>query len=160
MRVFLTTSPVHTLSLGRAIAELLEPGDFVSLQGELGAGKTTLAQGLARGLGVAAETPVTSPTYTLLNIYPTRIPLYHFDLYRLGGDDDALAAGFDEYFSGNGICLVEWPERLTSLLPESRLEILLEYQGDDARRIELRPFGKRFLQFVNALPADELIFRI
>lgn len=158
MRVFVTTSPCQTLSLGGAIAALLEPGDFVSLKGELGAGKTTFAQGLARGLGVAADTPVTSPTYTLLNLYPTQIPLYHFDLYRLSDDDDALAAGFDEYFSANGICLVEWPERLSSLLPESRLEILLEYYGDEARRIELHPFGDRFLRLMTSLPGDEQIF--
>lgn len=158
MRTFVATSPARTCCLAAVIAALLEPGDFIALKGELGAGKTTFAQGLARGLGVAADTPVTSPTYTLLNSYPTQIPLYHFDLYRLAGDDDALAAGFDEYFSGNGICLVEWPERLASLLPDSRLEILLEYHGDEARRIELRPFGDRFRRLLTYLPADAQIF--
>lgn len=158
MRMFVATSPAATCSLAAAVAALLEPGDFIALQGELGAGKTTFAQGLARGLGVPAGMPVTSPTYTLLNIYQTPMPLYHFDLYRLAGDDDAIAAGFDEYFAGNGICLVEWPERLDSLLPPSRLEILLEYHDDETRRIELRPIGDRFLRLVAALPADELIF--
>ena len=158
MRTFVATSPASTCYLAAAVAALLEPGDFISLKGELGAGKTTFAQGLARGLGVTADTPVTSPTYTLLNSYPTPIPLHHFDLYRLAGDDDAMAAGFDEYFSGSGICLVEWPERLSALLPDSRLEVLLEYQGDEARRIELHPFGDRFERLLTCLPDDAQIF--
>lgn len=148
MLEIVTSSADSTRRLGAAIAALLEPGDFLCLRGELGAGKTTFAQGLAHGLGVADDTPVTSPTYTLLNIHNARLPLYHFDLYRLSGDDDALAAGFDEYFSGSGVCLVEWPERLCELLPPERLEILLEYIDEERRKVVLKPFGNRFVMLV------------
>lgn len=148
MQVFISDSPEQTESLGVVLAGLLQPGEFISLHGELGAGKTCFAQGVAYGLGVSRETPVTSPTYTLLNIYPGRLPLYHFDLYRLNSDEDAYDAGFDEYFYGDGVSLVEWPQRLVSLLPESRLEIFLSYLDDHIRRIEFQPFGERFIRMV------------
>lgn len=136
MRI-MSDSPDATERLAERVAQLLQPGDFVSLLGELGAGKTRFAGGIAKGLGVDQSIPVTSPTYTLLNIYQGRIPLYHFDLYRLSGDDDIVDLGFSEYFSGNGICLVEWPERLNRELPSSRLEIRLHYLDDRCRDIEL-----------------------
>jgi len=140
--------------LGEKLADLLQPGDFISLHGELGAGKTLFAQGVAYGLGVSRETPVTSPTYTLLNIYPARVPLYHFDLYRLNSDADALDAGFDEYFFGEGISLVEWPQRLARLLPASRLEIFFSYLDDHVRKIEFQPVGDRFIRMAAALTAN------
>ena len=144
MQVFVSGSPEQTESLGMTLAGLLQPGDFIALHGELGAGKTRFAQGVAYGLGVSRETPVTSPTYTLLNIYPARVPLYHFDLYRLNSDADAYDAGFDEYFFGDGVSLVEWPQRLVSLLPANRLEIYFSYLDDTVRKIAFHPFGDRF----------------
>jgi tRNA threonylcarbamoyladenosine biosynthesis protein TsaE len=148
MQVFVSASPEETRSLGIKLAGLLQSGDFIALHGELGAGKTLFAQGVACGLGVSRETPVTSPTYTLLNIYPARVPLYHFDLYRLNSDTDASDAGFEEYFFGDGVSLVEWPQRLVSLLPSARLEIFFSYLDDQARRIEFHPFGGRFIRMV------------
>ncbi len=160
MQVLVSGSPSQTESLGAALAGLLQPGDFISLHGELGAGKTRFAQGVAYGLGVSRETPVTSPTYTLLNIYPTRVPLYHFDLYRLASDADAYDAGFDEYFYGNGVSLVEWPQRLVSLLPASRLEIFFSYLDDNVRRIEFHPFGERFNNMMTTLAAAPEYFLV
>src|SRR6185369_2362672 len=143
MRV-LSDSPESTEALAGKLSQLLLPGDFISLHGDLGAGKTKFASGIAKGLGVDPSIPITSPTYTLLNIYQGRIPLYHFDLYRLSGDDDVVALGFPEYFYGNGICLVEWPERLHDELPQSRLEIRLNHVDDDSRDIELISTSSRY----------------
>ena len=156
MRFFVSVSPEATESLGIILAAQLQPGDFIALHGELGAGKTRFAQGVAYGLGVPRATPVTSPTYALLNIYQTQIPLYHFDLYRLASDDDASDAGFDEYFFGAGVSLVEWPQRLINLLPDSRLEIYFSYLDDNVRRVEFHPFGARFSRLAAelAVPPD------
>jgi tRNA threonylcarbamoyladenosine biosynthesis protein TsaE len=139
--LIVSESPQATEQLGFSLARLLRPGDFIALHGELGAGKTKFAGGVAKGLGVDPAVPVTSPTYTLLNIYQGRIPLYHFDLYRLQGDDDAVALGFPDYFSGGGVSLVEWPERLQAELPSARLEIQMKYGAETVREIELIPVG-------------------
>jgi tRNA threonylcarbamoyladenosine biosynthesis protein TsaE len=154
MRV-LSDSPDATETLAGRLSQLLLPGDFISLHGELGAGKTKFASGVAKGLGVDPSKPITSPTYTLLNIYEGRIPLYHFDLYRLSGDDDAVALGFSEYFYGNGICLVEWSERLHDELPQSRLEIRLSYVDDDSRDIELISTSPRYDRLLEQLLAGD-----
>lgn len=136
MRI-ISASPAATEAFAARVGQLLLPGDFVSLHGELGAGKTRFAGGIARGLGVDPAIFVTSPTYTLLNIYQGRMPLYHFDLYRLSGDDDVVALGFSEYFSANGVCLVEWSERLNDEIPQGRLEVSLSYIDESSRSIEL-----------------------
>lgn len=143
MRI-VSESPEFTDKLASALAQLLLPGDFISLHGELGAGKTRFAGGIAKGLGVDPSVPVTSPTYTLLNIYDGRVPLYHFDLYRLSGDDDIVDLGFSEYFFGNGVCLVEWPERMKDELPSGRLEISLTYIDENCREIELLSTSSRY----------------
>lgn len=150
MRI-LSESPEATDQLGFNLAQILLPGDFIALHGELGAGKTRFAGGVARGLGVDQAVPVTSPTYTLLNIYQGRIPLYHFDLYRLGGDDDVVELGFTDYFAGDGVSLVEWPERLQAELPPARLEIFLNYIDENVREIELVPFAERYEKLLEKL---------
>ena len=127
---------------------VLEPGDFIALRGELGSGKTRFANGIARGLEIPPAIPITSPTFTLLNIYEGRLPLFHFDLYRLAGDDDVVALGFDEYFAGQGVSLVEWAERLESELPPERLEISFSYVDEQRRRIVVAPFGTRFKRLI------------
>lgn len=96
------------MQLGR----LLEPSALILLQGNLGAGKSVLARGIARGLGVASNVPITSPTFTLMNHYSARLELYHFDLYRLSDPDELIELGFDDYAHGSGVALVEWPEKL------------------------------------------------
>lgn len=151
MAVFDSGTPNETEKIGALIGGLLEPGDFIALRGELGAGKTRFARGVATGLGVDPYLPVTSPTYTLLNIYQGRMPLYHFDLYRLSGDADVLDLGFDDYFHGDGVSLVEWPERLDEELPGDRLEIVFNYTGETRRRIELVATSSRFKKVVDEL---------
>jgi len=148
---FFSDSPGSTEALAGRLSQLLLPGDFISLRGELGAGKTKFASGVAKGLGVDPSTPITSPTYTLLNIYQGRIPLYHFDLYRLSGDNDVVDLGFSEYFYGNGICLVEWAERLHDELPQSRLEIRLSHLDADTRDIELISTSSRYDRLLELL---------
>lgn len=108
----ISTSEEQTGAIGTLIGRCLDGPLLILLQGQLGAGKTVIARGIARGLGVAAETPVTSPTFTLMNHYPARLDLYHFDLYRLSGPEDLVDIGFDEYAFGAGVAIVEWPEKL------------------------------------------------
>ncbi len=108
----ISASEEETLEIGKLIGCCLDAPQLILLQGNLGAGKTVIARGIARGLGVALETPVTSPTFTLMNHYPARLDLYHFDLYRLSGPEDLVDIGFDDYAFGAGIALVEWPEKL------------------------------------------------
>lgn len=146
-----TYSPEETDALAAKIADLVEPGDFIALKGDLGAGKTRFAQGVAAGIGVSKGSPVTSPTYTLMNIHAGRIPLYHFDLYRLSCEAEVVDLGFAEYFNGNGVCLVEWPEKLSAELPGERLEICFSYIDDSVRKIELIPFGARFTDLLKRM---------
>lgn len=155
MRI-VSSSPEATEQLGARLAQLLQPGDFIALHGELGAGKTKFASGIARGLGVDPSVPVTSPTYTLMNIYHGDIPLYHFDLYRLGGDYDIIDLGFNEYFSGDGICLVEWAERLEKELPQERLEVFISFEAENVRQIELLPVSGRFGSILKTLTGTNI----
>jgi tRNA threonylcarbamoyladenosine biosynthesis protein TsaE len=135
-----------TLALGNQLAQVLEPGMFVALSGNLGSGKTTLTRGVLRGLGFAGK--VKSPTYTLVELYNlSRLDLYHFDLYRFNDPQEWLDAGFGDYFEPRHLCLVEWPERAGGLLPVPDLEISLNVE-DDGRRIRIAAeteHGKRCL---------------
>lgn len=153
--LIISDSPAATEAFACRVGQLLSPGDFISLRGELGAGKTRFASGIARGLGVDPAIPVTSPTYTLLNIYEGRLPLYHFDLYRLRGDDEVIDLGFSEYFYGSGVCLVEWSERLIEELPQGRLEIFLSYLDESSRSIELISTSPRYARLLELLSADD-----
>jgi tRNA threonylcarbamoyladenosine biosynthesis protein TsaE len=107
-----TGSEEETGRLGRRLGKLVQSPVCILLQGELGAGKSVLARALARGLGIPADVPITSPTFTLMNHYPARLDLYHFDLYRLTAVDELLEIGFDDFAHSDGVALVEWPERL------------------------------------------------
>ncbi len=140
----ITTSPAQTEQLGERLARILEGGDIVTLQGDLGAGKTRFSQGVAFGLGVERSYPITSPTYTILNEYEGRLPLYHFDFYRFGAESDLRELGFEEQFYGRGVCLVEWPQRLAAGFSEEYLEIRIDLLGDDARSFTLIPHGSAF----------------
>lgn len=146
-------APEETERLGELLGSLARPGDYVSLIGGLGAGKTCFARGVARGVGVDPGVPITSPTFTLLNIHQGRIPFYHFDLYRLAGDGDVDELGFGEYFSGDGLCLVEWAERLAAELPDERLEVHFSHLDDSIRRLEFRAFGARYDRLLEELTA-------
>ena len=129
-----TNSAAETKALGEKLASRLKAGDVVVLEGELGAGKSELARGIARGLGVT-ET-VTSPSFTILNVYESgRCPLYHFDWYRLESEEELYELGMDEYLGGDGIAVIEWAERCPEAVPENVLRIRLEATGGESRRI-------------------------
>ena len=132
-----TESAAATLELGRSVGRLLRPGEVVGLFGELGSGKTTLIKGCALGLGVADARIVTSPTFTLMNIYHGRCPVYHFDLYRIHSPDEFAEIGHADFFGGEGVCLIEWAERAGPLLPADALRVLCTTLGPERRRIEI-----------------------
>ena len=131
-----TNSATETRALGEQLARRLQPGDTVILEGELGAGKSELARGIARGLDVT-ET-VTSPSFTILNVYESgRCPLYHFDWYRLESEEELYELGMEEYLGGDGVAVVEWAERCPDAVPEKCIRIRLEVTGEETRRIEI-----------------------
>lgn len=136
----ITQSAAETRALGMRLAEKLKAGDVVLLEGELGAGKSELARGVAKGLGVT-ET-VTSPSFTILNVYESgMIPLYHFDWYRLESEEELYELGMDEYLGGDGIALVEWPCRCPDAVPADCLWIRITAEGDQTRRFEAETRG-------------------
>jgi tRNA threonylcarbamoyladenosine biosynthesis protein TsaE len=131
-----TRGVAETIAFGEQFASELRAGDVIALRGELGAGKTCLVKGIARGLGIAQE--VTSPTFTLIHEYRGgRLPLYHVDLYRLDGVEAAVGIGIEEYLGGNGVTVVEWAEKIESLLPAATRRISLSVVDDNTRRIEV-----------------------
>ena len=153
MACVVTHSGEETMALGARLGRLLAPGDFIALVGELGAGKTQFAKGIASGLEVDPGTPVTSPTYTILNIYQGRIPLYHFDLYRLQGPEEVAELGFEEYFSGTGACIVEWAERLAEEAPAGLLTVTLCHADADTREVSFAASGTRAAELLSRLLA-------
>jgi tRNA threonylcarbamoyl adenosine modification protein YjeE len=130
-----TVSPSETMALGRKLAEGLRPGDVLALYGDLGAGKTHLAKGVCAGLGIAPE-DVTSPTFTIAQEYEGRLPVYHLDAYRIERLAEMAELGYETYFFGDGVALVEWPERIEPLLPDYTIRLRLTHLGEDRRRIE------------------------
>ena len=133
--IFTTNSPVETEALGERIAKILTPGTVIAYCGDLGAGKTAFTRGLARGLGY--REPVTSPTYTIVNEYlGGRLPLFHFDMYRLGSSDDLWDIGWEDYLERGGICAVEWSENVEDAM-ESAIWIRIEKTGEESRRITI-----------------------
>ena len=132
---FITHSPEETENLGAALGNILPAGTIVAYRGDLGAGKTAFTRGLARGLGYTQ--PVTSPTYTIVNEYlGGRLPLFHFDMYRLFSSDDLWDIGWEDYLDRNGICAVEWSERVTDAM-EDATWVTIEKLGESTRRITL-----------------------
>ncbi len=144
---FVTHSPNDTLTLGEKIGQHLEIGDIVFLFGDLGAGKTTLTQGIARGLGVAREEYVRSPTFTLVNEYRGKVPVFHIDLYRIASSRELENLGLEDTFAGEGISIVEWAEKLfaeedasTPLLGIERwIEIHIKIEEGESRKFNIKP---------------------
>ena len=133
--IYLSNSPEETEKIGAALAKILQPGTVLAYRGDLGAGKTAFTRGLARGLGYLE--PVTSPTYTIVNEYlGGRLPLFHFDMYRLGSADDLWDIGWEDYLDRGGICAVEWSENVADAL-ENALVVRIEKTGDESRRITI-----------------------
>lgn len=137
-----TGSSDETEALGATIGSLLQPGSFLALRGDLGGGKTCLTRGVVASLAPQSAHLVASPTYAIMNCYPGNTPVYHFDFYRLSGDDDIAELGFEEYFYGDGVCVVEWSERLVELMPPDVLTLLFEYSGDDRRLVSITSSGQ------------------
>lgn len=133
-----TCSSGETEELGERIGRALQGGAVLALIGDLGAGKTTLAKGISRGLGVSAL--VHSPTFTLIHEHAGRVPVYHLDLYRLDSAAELLDLGWEDYLYGEGVCIVEWAEKAPDCLPGDRIEIRITSDGD-SRRFEIRGMG-------------------
>ena len=132
---YTTTSPAETEAIGAALGKILPAGTVIAYRGDLGAGKTAFTRGLAKGLGCTDL--VTSPTYTIVNEYlGGRLPLFHFDMYRLRSSDDLFDIGWDDYLDRNGICAVEWSENVDDAM-EGAVSITIEKLGEDTRRITI-----------------------
>ncbi len=120
---FKTESPEETQAFGEKLGKTLKQGDVIALVGDLGTGKTCLTQGIARGVGIASDAVVNSPSYILINEYNGAIPIYHIDLYRLENSEEIAELGLSEYMEGDGICIIEWAERMTDALPDTCIKI-------------------------------------
>lgn len=136
-----TVSLAETETLGRRIGGRLFPGAVVALNGPLGAGKTHLARAIAEGLDVKYPDQVTSPTFVLIQEYAARLPIFHFDAYRLKSVEEFEALGSAEYFAAGGVCLIEWAERVAEALPQERLDIAIAIVSPNRRRFQLRGHG-------------------
>ena len=137
----------ETIDLGERLGRNLRRGDIVCLFGDLGGGKTTFVKGLAKGLKVKLNS-VNSPTFVLMNIYEGKIPLYHFDLYRLRNTEELQHIGYEEFLYGEGIAAIEWAERLEDLLPKEHLAVRFEHK-DEGRRINFSAKGKRYQEMIS-----------
>ena len=139
---FITNSPLETEKVGEALGKSLRPGTIVAYEGDLGAGKTAFTRGLARGLGAAEQ--VTSPTYTIVNEYLSgRMPLFHFDMYRLASSDDLWDIGWEDYLERGGVCAVEWSENVADAL-EGAITVCIQKTGEESRKITIT--GGAFLE--------------
>ena len=136
MRSFKTESAAETIALGEEIGRKLSPGAVVALNGGLGAGKTWLSKGIAKALGFGGD--VVSPTFTIINIYAGKVPIYHFDCYRLNSNADLENIGYEEYFYGKGVTLVEWAEKIAGLLPENSVYIDIKTKGENSREFQIK----------------------
>ena len=137
---FETHSVAQTQALGAALAKQLEPDDVLLMLGDMGAGKSEFTRGLARGLGVTGY--VTSPTFTIMQLHDSgRLPLYHFDWYRISDAEELNELSMDEYLHAGGVAVIEWPSRAEEAIPETYLEVAIEPLSDDVRRITLTPVG-------------------
>jgi tRNA threonylcarbamoyladenosine biosynthesis protein TsaE len=153
--VIQTKNTSETIRLGKRIGEHLRPGDVVALAGELGTGKTQLIKGVAAGVGIGKPTYVTSPSFTLINEYTGKIPFYHIDLYRLKSEKEAEELGLEELFQSKGITVVEWADKIPSLLPNEILWINIHYTGKYTRSLEILGKGKRYLNLVDQIQSSE-----
>lgn len=143
-----TLNERETQLLAERLASYLTPGMVITLEGELGVGKTTFTKGIARGLGI--NEIVTSPTFTIIKEYvSSEIPLYHIDAYRLEGSDEDI--GLEDYFYGDGISVIEWAQFIDDLLPDQYLEIMIEYIDGNSRNINLKTDGNNYMEIINQL---------
>jgi tRNA threonylcarbamoyladenosine biosynthesis protein TsaE len=145
-----SADPATTRRIGAALAGVARPGDVICLWGDLGAGKTQLAKGFGAGLGV--RDTVTSPSFILMAEYEGRLPLFHIDLYRLGGPEEAVGGGLLDDRQGAGVTLIEWPERLGAAIPARRLDIRIDIDGESSRTLTLESTDASLGRYLDALP--------
>jgi tRNA threonylcarbamoyladenosine biosynthesis protein TsaE len=148
----ISDSAEQTRRIGERLGLLLQAGDVICLEGALGAGKTCLAQGIGRGLRVTSA--ITSPTFIIVNEYPLpdrESTFYHIDLYRVQAAAEACATGLEEYFYGDGVCVIEWAERVVEIVPRDRLWITMRYLDDTKRQLMLRARGERYEELLECL---------
>ena len=146
--VVCTSSPEETTQLGEFIGGVLKPGTIIGLSGELGTGKTHLIKGLAEGLGVDERYYVTSPSFTIINEYPGKIPLNHFDLYRLEGREQLEELGCEEYFYSERVTVIEWAEKVLPLLPGNHLMVEITHLGENRRKFKITGLGHAYRDIV------------
>lgn len=155
--VYETFSVEETERLGEKLAAAALPGSLYTLDGELGVGKTALTRGIARGLGIGEE--ICSPTFTIVQVYEEgRMPLYHFDVYRIGDPEEMEEIGYEDYFYGNGLTMIEWANRIEELLPESYLRITIAKnleKGFDYRHIMVEPVGNEAICMLEHMDGSE-----
>lgn len=138
---YISNSEKDTYKLAKMFEEKLHGGEVVVLNGDLGAGKTTFTKGLCKALGVTEN--VTSPTFTLMNIYKSgRLNLYHFDMYRIEDESEALELGLDEFFNSNGVCMIEWAENIRNMIPKNHITINITKLGENSREFEFMGMGE------------------
>ncbi|HOJ79958.1 MAG TPA: tRNA (adenosine(37)-N6)-threonylcarbamoyltransferase complex ATPase subunit type 1 TsaE [Clostridiales bacterium] len=152
MKEFRASSVADTVELGRKLGSMLQRGDNVCLFGDLGTGKTAFTSGIAKGLGISGY--ITSPTFTIVNEYEGRLPLYHFDVYRIGDVDEMLDTGYYEYIDGDGVTVIEWADLIREILPSERIEVYIEKndpEGSDSRTITVSFIGDRTAEYERRL---------
>ena len=147
--------PAATSALGHRLAGMLFPGAVIALVGPLGAGKTYLVRAIAEGLGIADSRAVSSPTFVLVQEYDARLPIYHFDAYRLRTEGEFFDLGVHEYFEGKGVSLVEWADRVPACLPAEYLRIALRVTGEQARKADIEGVGVKYERFLRLLSTPD-----
>ena len=140
MLTFITHSPEETIALGEKIGSKLVKGDVIAMQGTLAAGKTTITKGIAKALGI--NETITSPTFCLISEYYGKMPLYHMDVYRLDGTEDFINLGVDDMLYGDGVCIIEWSEKIMDELPKNTIILRILPQDDNSRKIEIENFNE------------------
>ena len=147
---FKSVSVGETITFGERLGRLLAPGDVIALVGELGAGKTTMVKGIVQGLGVTDRRAVKSPTFALVHRYEGRIPVYHFDAYRLENAQEMLDIGSDEMIYGDGVSIIEWADNVPECLPEEYLKVTLTAVSENERTIEVCGYGDRYNKIIES----------
>lgn len=140
----ISKSAQETINFGKRLGSILRRGDVVALCGELGSGKTVLVKGIAEGLGIRSDRYVNSPSFVILKEYKGRLPLYHFDVYRLNNISEFSTVDYTEYFYGKGVSVIEWADKVIELLPKEFLKIEMAVAGENERKIHILPYGERY----------------